>query len=81
MTARRRIDTAVQTPGLDFLRSVLADARASRADKLKAALALAPVEKAACTRTLEPGARRSAAEAATDAASGTEWEGLLTPPQ
>lgn len=75
MTARRRLATDVQTPGLDFLRSVLADPKASRADKLKSALALAGTEKAIATRQHEPGARQRAAEAATE--PGGDWDSLL----
>jgi len=76
MTARRKLNTAVKTPALDFLRAVLADPKASRAEKLRCALALAPSEKAAATSDHELGKRAPAQRAAREP-TGTDWDALL----
>ncbi|MBB3180089.1 hypothetical protein [Variovorax sp. Sphag1AA] len=80
MTARRRIDPDVATPGADYLRAVVLNTKASHADRMKAALALAPLEKAVATRAHELGKRARERKAATEP-SGDGWDALLTPPK
>lgn len=72
--------SAASLTPLEYMLTVMRDAKADAARRDRMAIAAAPFVHGRASDVAKPGTKEQAQAAAVTAAAGTEWDGLLTTP-